>query len=65
MKNKVITRIKGNDGKDRWKNMGVWGEKNGKVWAIIDSIPVGFSGLVSLVSEDSESKGGYEPGAND
>ena len=48
IKYELATKVTSSNGKERWQKMGVVFENEKGPFAIIDSIPVGFTGMVSM-----------------
>lgn len=48
IKYELATKITNSNGKERWHKIGVVFENDKGPFAIIDNIPVGFTGMVSM-----------------
>lgn len=48
IKYELATKVTSSNGKERWHKMGVVFENEKGPFAVIDNIPVGFTGMVSM-----------------
>lgn len=48
IKYELATKVTSGNGKERWHKMGVVFENDKGPFAVIDNIPVGFTGMVSM-----------------
>ena len=63
IKYELATKVSGSNGKERWHKIGVVFENDKGPFAVIDNIPVGFPGMVSMF-EPKERDGQKKAPAN-